>query len=225
MKCLMMVPLFALLAFPLVADTPKGTVPRSAADKYAAHAEASGAALGATLLAPKEVHKAFSTDLTRCCLVVEVALYPSKDKALAISPDDFVLRLGNTETALRPTSARLLAAQLQKKNSTTTSITPVGEAHVGYESGIDPITGQRVHGVEAGGGVGVGIGGSQPGPASTARDRDVMELELSEKALPEDTVSAPVAGYLYFSLAKDDKKAPHQLEYTLNGQKLSLKLD
>jgi len=71
----------------------------------------------------------------------------------------------------------------------------------------------------------VGIGHDPAAPASTLRDRDVMELELTEKALPEDAVSAPVAGYLYFSLAKNNKKAVHQLEYTLNGQKVSLKLD
>jgi len=38
-------------------------------------------------------------------------------------------------------------------------------------------------------------------------------------------VLAPVAGYLYFSLSKENKKALHELEYTLNGQKVSLKLD
>ena len=98
---------------------------------------------------------------------------------------------------------------------------------MGYESGTDPITGQRVHGVETGGGVGVGIGNAQPAPrpGSTDRDRYVMEMELNEKALPDDTVSAPIAGYLYFSLSKDNKKASHQLEYILNGQKVSLKLD
>jgi len=97
--------------------------------------------------------------------------------------------------------------------------------HVGYESGNDPLTGQRVHGVETGGSVGVGIGRQEPAPASTDRDRRVMEMELTEKALPEETASAPVAGYLYFSIPKDNKKAHQQLEYTLNGQKVTLNLD
>jgi hypothetical protein len=225
MKAVTILTLLAILTLPLIADAPKGTVPRSAAEKYAAHAEADGAAIGATLLKSKDVHKGFSTDLTSCCLVVEVALYPAKDKAINISSDEFVLRLAGTETAIKTSSARLLAAQLQKKNSGAVGVTPVGEVHVGYESGVDPLTGQRVHGVDTGVGVGVGVGGPGPGPASTDRDRDVMELELTEKALPENTVSAPVAGYLYFSLPKDNKKATHQLEYTLNGHKVSLKLD
>jgi hypothetical protein len=226
MKPATVLTLLAILTLPMLANGPKGTVPRGAASSYAAHGEADGASIGAALLASREVHKAFSTDLTRCCRVVEVALYPGKEKPLDVSPDDFVLRLAGTDTAVKPSSARLLAAQLQKKNADSVGVNPVTEAHVGYESGIDPMTGQRVHGVDTGVGVGVGVGrGPGAGPASTIRDRDVMELELDEKSLPEQTAAAPVAGYLYFSLSKDNKKAAHQLEYTLNGQKVSLKLD
>jgi hypothetical protein len=50
-----------------------------------------------------------------------------------------------------------------------------------------------------------------------------METELSEKGLPEGTAAAPVAGYLYFDLPRDEK-APYQLEYLLNGQKAVLDL-
>jgi hypothetical protein len=216
----------AILTLPLMADTPKGTVPRSMASKYSAHTEAGGALIGASLLKPQEVHKVFSTDLSRCCVVVEVALYPAKDKPIEVFSDDFVLRLEGTDTAVKPSSATLLAAQLQKKNENTHDVAVNSTVYVGYESGTDPLTGQRVHGVETAAGVGVGVGGN-PGaaPASTDRDRDVMELELSEKGLPQDTASAPVAGYLYFSLPKGTKKATHQLEYTLNGQKVLLKLD
>jgi hypothetical protein len=226
MKAAAILTTLAIVSLPLMADSPKGTVPRSSAEKYTAHAETDGAALGATLLTPKDIHKAFSTDLSHCCLVVEVALYPPKDGAINISTDDFILRLAGTETAVKATSARLLAAQLQKKNSDSMAVTPVAEVHVGYESGTDPLTGQRVRGVEAGGGVGVGVGRDpSAAPASTPRDRDVMELELTEKALGENTVSVPVAGYLYFSISKDNRKAAHQLEYTIHGQKVSLKLD
>jgi hypothetical protein len=130
-----------------------------------------------------------------------------------------------TETAVKPSSARLLAAQLQKKNTDAVGVSTIAMANVGYESITDPRTGQRVHAVDAGAGVGVGVGRDPAAAqASADRDRNVMELELNEKALPTDTVSAPVAGYLYFSLPKDNKKAVHQLGYTLNGQKVSLKL-
>jgi len=226
MKPAALLTLLAILTLPLLAGGPKGTVPRSAASRYTAYAEADRASIGAVLLTPRDVHKAFSTDLTRCCLVVEVALYPGKDKPLDVSPDDFILRLAGTDTAVKPSSARVLAAQLQKKNANSVGVNPLTEVHVGYESGIDPMTGQRVHGVDTGVGVGVGVGRDPAAaPASTIRDRDVMELELDEKALPEKTAPAPVAGYLYFSLSRDNKKAAHQLEYTLNGQKVLLKLD
>jgi len=216
----------SILTLPLMASSPKGTVPRSTASRYTAHAEADGAGIGASLLKPQEVRKVFSTDLNRCCVVVEVALYPAKDKAIDVSSDDFVLRLVGTDTAVKPSSATLLAAQLEKKNENTRDVAIYSTVYVGYESGTDPLTGQRVHGVDTAAGVGVGVGG-YPGaaPASTDRDRDVMELELSEKGLPQDTESAPVAGYLYFSLPKGGKKATNQLEYTLNGQKVLLKLN
>jgi hypothetical protein len=225
MKRIIILTMLVVFAVPLSADGPKGTVPRSSAEKYAAHAESGGAAIGAALLNSRDVHKAFSTDLTRCCLVVEVALYPAKGGTLDVSSDDFVLRLSGTETAVKTSSAALLAAELQKKNSNAVGIAPAGEIHVGYESGNDPLTGQRVHGVETGGSVGVGIGRQEPAPASTDRDRRVMEMELTEKALPEETASAPVAGYLYFSTPKDNRKAHQQLEYTLKGQKVTLNLD
>jgi len=217
---------FALLvvfASPVL-GTDKGTVPRSAAWKYAAHAEADGASIGAVLLKPQEVRKTFSTDLTRCCQVVEVALYPAKDKPLEVS--DFVLRSAGSDSAVKSSSPKLLAAQLQKRYANSGVVTPVGEVHVGYESGIDPATGQRVQGVESGLGMGVGIGGG-PGvnPASTERDREVMEMELTDKGLPNETASAALAGYLYFELPRDNKKASHQLECTLNGHKVSLKLN
>ena len=217
--------LLAMLTLPLAASSPKGTVPRSAADNYAAHAEVAGAAIGATLLTPKDVRKAFNVDLNRCCRVVEVALYPAKGSTMDVSPNDFVLRLAGTDTVVKASSATLLASQLQKSDSDGKSVSTTGEVHVGYDSGTDPMTGQRVHGVETGGSVGVGIGSPEPGPDSAGRDGNIIELELKEKALLDDTVSTPVAGHLYFALPKDNKKAVHELEYELNGEKVMLRLD
>jgi len=226
MKSTCLLVLLAILSVPLVAESPKGTVPRSAAANYAGHAEAAGAAIGASLLSSKQVHKTFTTDFTRCCLVVEVALYPAKDKSIDVWTDDFVLRVAGTETAFKPSAPDLIAAKLQKQNAASPVVGGVAEVNVGYESGIDPLTGQRVRGVYGGGGVGVGVGGPAAGPpASPVQDRDLTERELNEKALANDTESKPVAGYLYFFLPKADKKGAHQLEYTLNGQKVSLKVD
>jgi hypothetical protein len=50
-----------------------------------------------------------------------------------------------------------------------------------------------------------------------------VQLELTEKGLPEGSVTKPIAGYLYFQLPLK-KKAAHQLEYTLNEHKVTLQL-
>ncbi|HEV2989218.1 MAG TPA: hypothetical protein VG759_12310 [Candidatus Angelobacter sp.] len=74
-------------------DSPKGTVPRTSADKYDAHAEQSDVAVGASVLAPKQARKVFTTDVTRCCVIVEVALYPQKDGRIEVSLNDLTLRV------------------------------------------------------------------------------------------------------------------------------------
>ena len=217
----------------LSAEAPRGTVPRANADHYPVHTEKSGVSIGVALLTPDQVRKAFSSDVNKCCLVVEVALYPPKESRVSVSFNDFVLRVGDSDIAARPSDAKVLAAKLQKKatpQGKDVSISP--SVGVGYDSGgFDPYTGQRrPSGVYTSTGVGVGIGGSRPQAGSTDVDRNTMELELSEKGLPEGEAIAPVAGYLYFALpqTKDkakDKKAPaRQLEYTLYSNKVVLAL-
>jgi hypothetical protein len=61
----------------------------------------------------------------------------------------------------------------------------------------------------------VGIGGG-PKPASSDKDRAVMETELSEKGLPEGMTSTPVSGYIYFPVTRK-KNARLELQYKLNG--------
>jgi hypothetical protein len=72
-------------------------------------------------------------------------------------------------------------------------------------------------------GVSVGFGSPGTQPGSTEADRTAMEMELSEKGLPEGTASAPVAGHLYFPIAKK-KNVKYQLEYTGDGKKVVLPL-
>lgn len=219
-----------ICAVSVYADAPKGTVPRAAADSYSAHVVRDNLSIGASLLTAAQARKAFASDLDRCCLVVEVAFYPPKDAPVKISLDDFVLRVSGTDVATKPSTAEVLAAKLQKKATPSAGshdVVVYPSAGVGYESGgYDPVTGQRrPGGVVTSTGVGVGIGGSQPPAAgSTDRDRRTMELELSEKGLPEGSAVAPVSGYLYFSLPDKDKKSNHQLEYMLTGEKVVLQL-
>ncbi|HEY6307346.1 MAG TPA: hypothetical protein VI488_12905 [Candidatus Angelobacter sp.] len=212
-------------------DAPKGTVPRSAPDKYSAHAEENGVGIGATRLSASQAKKVFSTDVDRCCLVVEVALYPQKDGLTEVSLDDFALRIAGQDIATRPSGPELVAARLQKPlqpKSDSPDVVISQTSGIGYTTGgVDPVTGQRRPGgviTTAGAGVGVGVGGSrQPTPVAADTDRRTMELELSEKSLPQGNTSTPVSGYLYFNLAQK-KNAKYQLEYMLDGKKVVLAL-
>ncbi len=207
---------------------PRGTVPKSTADRYPAHTTQDGIAIGAALLSAGDIRHAFSTQVNECCLVVEVALYPRKDGLVDVSSSDFALRIVGQDIAAKPSSAEVVAGRLYRQaqpeqNPHDVTVSPVGG--IGYESGgIDPVTGQRrPGGVVTSGGVGVGVGSPPPKPGSTEADRRTMELELREKSLPEGNAASPVAGYLYFTISpKKNKK--YQFEYNLNGNKVVLPL-
>ena len=208
---------------------PRGTVPKSSVDQYRAHAERDGVGVGAVLLTSDQVHKTFASDVDRCCLVVEVAFYPAKDKPLAISLDDLTMQAAGSDTLVRPLSPRAVAATLQQKAEQGRTVAATSSVGVGYESGtyIDPVTGNqtKVHGVttETGVGVAVGAPGSQPGSSNGSRDS--AEIELAERGLAEGAASAPVAGYVYFPRpVKKKKNTPLQLQYALKDQTVVLSL-
>ena len=209
----------------LASAAPKGTVPRSSADKYALHAVREKFSIGVVTLSPEQARKQFVSDVNRCCVVVEVALYPSKDGKLDVSLNDLVLRQNNSEVGEKPASAKVISSKLQKKAEATRDISVYPSVGVGYgNGGYDPATGTRAPGgTYKQVGVGVGIGGSGPQAGSTDKDRAAMETELSEKGLPEGAASAPVSGYIYFPVARK-KNQTLTLEYTLNGEKVQLRL-
>src|SRR5271165_5481844 len=166
---------------------PRGSVPRSSADRYHSHAQSDGTSVGADILTPKQVGKAFVSDLNRCCIVVEFAFYPNKENIPHdLSLDDFALYISGSDIGTKPRSATVVAASLQKKAGSGPPVAVHGGASVGYESGTytDPNTGQptRVHGVYTG--TEVDVSDPKPAPGSTARDRHDMEKELDEKGLP-----------------------------------------
>jgi len=211
----------------LMADGPKGTEPRPAATGYPAHTEINGMAVGASLLTADQARRHFVSDVNRCCLVVEVAFYPAKDKPLNVSLNDFVLRVKDSDIAAKPSTAKVIAAGLQKKARSDRDVTVYPSYGVTYQSGrtYDPVTGTtQGSGVTQTTGVMVGIGNPGPNAASTDKDRSAMEAELSEKGLPEGTTSAPVAGYVYFPISSKKKNAVHQLEYKLGEEKVVLAL-
>jgi hypothetical protein len=217
-----------ICAAAMASDTPRGTVPRATPDKYDAHAEQNGVGIGAALLTPAQAKKVFATDVDKCCMVVEVALYPQKDSLIEVSLNDFALRLVGQDFAIRPSNAEVVAGKLQRTTESQTAsghdviISPTGGVGVG--SAQDPITGQRRTGVIYGGGVGVGVGSTQPkSPSTVEADRRTMELELNEKGLPQGASAAPVSGYIYFSVLPK-KNAKYQLEYVVNGSQVVLPL-
>jgi hypothetical protein len=207
---------------------PKGTVPRADADQYQSHAQRDGVTIAATLLNATQVRKAFVSDVNRCCVVVEVAFYPQKDKPLKVSVDDFILQASDNNDLVRPYSARSVAAMLEQKSDSGRQVTTTQTVGVGYESGtyIDPVTGAptKVHGVTTEVGTSVAVG--PPDPSTPPKnDRDAIETELAEKGLPEGSASAPVSGFVYFPASvKKKKKATLQLQYSLNDQTVVLSL-
>ena len=206
----------------VAADTlPKGTTPRATADDYPAHAVQKGVAIGATILSTEETRRAFTPDLNRCCLVVEVALFPAKDATLKVSLDDFVLRVVGSDDVTRPASAEILAGRLQRQSETAA---PPHPPEVHGSAGVTYGTGPSGHSVGTETSVGVGVGAPpQPPHSESDSQRKAIQQELSVKALPEGSASVPVAGYVYFS-AERKKRFTYQLEYTLNGEKVVVPL-
>jgi len=200
-----------------------GIKPRASAERYAAQARLKDVGIGATLLTADEVLRVFTTDLNSCCVVLEVGLYPETGRSLEIARKDFSLRVAGSDSAVKPFSPNLLAMTL-KLSPRGGSMTPHGSVGVGYGvGGADPRTGQLGgHSVDTSAEVSLGKPPSDSQPSEL--DRQLMELELTKKGLPEGSVSTPVAGYLYFPLTKKKKRARRQLECTLAGEKITLAL-
>ncbi|MGZ7060824.1 MAG: hypothetical protein ACXVJU_16175 [Candidatus Angelobacter sp.] len=217
----------------LAPESPRGTVPRSAATDYAAHASQENIKVGASLLTHKELRKIFATDVNQCCLVVEVAFYPPRDNFVKISLDDFMLREAGMELGTRPSSPEVLAARLEIQ-----PVRPDSEHRPGVTSGSDigyerttqqngperTSSGGVVQRSSVGIGVPIGGGGSRLPEGRTAEgNRRAIEAELKEKGLPETSAWEPVAGYLYFSVPKK-KKGGYELVYTAGDKKIVLPL-
>ena len=204
-----------------------GIKPRSVASDYAAHSVGRNLAVGASFLTRDQVHSMFSADLNRGYLVIEVGAFPANSGRLDLGPGDFMLRVAGTERTDHPVAPRVVAAVLQKSAASDRDVTVYPQVGVGYENGpgyYDPMTGRRRGGLTTSVGTGVGIGGN-PGPGSTGRDRNTMELELSEQQVPEKVTATPVAGYLYFPAPKKQKPGAYELIYNGPGGKLIVPLE
>jgi hypothetical protein len=212
----------------LTLGAPRGIKPRASADHYHSHLQRDRFAVGAELLSPKQVKKTFSSDVNRCCLVVELAFYPKKDEPLNLYLDAFSLGEVGSDASMKPQSASVIAAAVQGRSESGTSVTGSTATGVGYESGtrIDPVTGQRTegHGIYTTRDADVGVGNEGSAGVSTERQREITEKELKEKGLPEGKASSPVAGYLYFPISSPKKDTKYHLECAVNTEKLALTL-
>jgi hypothetical protein len=207
----------------LLADGPKGTAPQSAATHYAAHADINGIAIGASLLTSDQAQGgSLISDINRCCVVVEIALYPAQNKPLNVSLNDFVLKVRETDIMAKPSSAKVVAARLQRKNHSDRDVTVSPSHGVTSSRGYDPVTGTLGTGITQTTSVMVGVRHSGASPTSTDEERKAMEAELAEKGIAEGDTSIPVAGYVYFNISPKKKAAAYQLEYTSDQKKVVL---
>jgi hypothetical protein len=203
----------------LFAQERTGVPVRGTPEEYAAHVSSGGRVYAATVLPADQVKHLFAFDISKNYVVVEVACYPG-GASLNIEPDSFVAKGAKDKGVIRSNDAVTVAADIQQKNTPRPpSLTsPVySEASVGYETGTDPYTGRRVHGVYGGGGVGVGgdPGPQFPSPGGWPQDRELLEHQLASRSLPAGRFDHPTAGYLYFPqvLLKKKGKGVYQLEY------------
>ncbi len=203
---------------------PKGVHPRATPDDYAVKAAGNGATYAVSLIPADQARHLFAFDITGKYLVFEIACFPKESQPLQVDPDDFLIKREKGELT-HETEASAVALAIQVENSPrphpSSNTQVMTEAHVGYESGRDPVTGQRVGGVYEGGGVGVEHGGPDqrppdyPRPGGTPDDRRVLETQLQERQLPTGKFDHAVAGYLYFlkSAVKRDSGGNYLLEH------------
>jgi hypothetical protein len=220
----------ALIAIATVtAAGPRGTTPKASPGEYPAHAQRDGVAIGVSLVPFGQTMKTFNSSfIDRCCVVVEVALYPEKDSQLSVSMDDFTMQVPGNDAIIHPITAQAVATTIEQyqEDGKMVTTTHVG---VGHEWGteIDPMTGQprKVNGTitEAGAGVGNEPSNSPP-PRAVIQ---AVEDKVAEKALPEGTTATAVAGYLYFSrsmITKKKKNTPLEFHYEWKDQSVVLSL-
>ncbi len=188
--------------------------PRAAAAAYPASKVQPVYSIGAKQLSKTEVRNSFATPLAGRYIVVEIGFYPADGKIVSLQQSDFALRTSDGKDVGAPASPQTIATICQKRPESSTDVTLIPSASVGYVSypAYDGSgNGRRVSGPVYEAGLGVGVS-KNPSAATTDSDRQTMEAELFDKELKDADVSKPVAGYLYFPIATK-QKVQYQLEY------------
>ena len=213
------VSLCAAIAF---AQQSNGLPPRANAADYQARVSVAGVTYAASLVPAEEVKHQFAFDITKSYVVFEIALYPGTGSAADVDPNGFTVRVSQNGDQVRSADAATVASVIQQKNlppppSKTGPV--VASTAIGYESGRDPYTGQRVHGTYTDTQVAVGRPDygppPMPSPGGYPQDRQLLENQLWAKSLPAGKLVRPIAGYLYFPTSSLKKKASgmYELEY------------
>ena len=214
-----------MLVAVIAALANNGIRPRGSPADYPAHVTSDGVTIASAVVPAAQVRKIFAMDLNRGgYVVVEVAVYPESGGEVDVSSGDFMLSATGESSAIPPVSARSIAGVLDRKNSPQRSRdTNVGVA-IGYETGTDPVTGQRRSGTYTGVAVANGPPGTL-GPPPTGPDPWTMQQELEERSLPDGKSTQPVAGYLYFpKLSKKSRNGGYDLTYYGVSSKIRLSI-
>lgn len=206
------------------AQTPAtGVHPRATPADYAASRQTNGTTYAAALVSADQVRHIFASDITKSYVVFELAVYPPQPGSTVVSPDDFLVKTGGNSEFVHPADAATIASVIQQKNMPPRRVDHTSDvvtsAGVGYETGTDPYTGRRVHDTYTEIDVGVGAAPKTfppppPRAGSSPQDRQLLENQLADKALPKGSFPQPVAGFLYFPAASLKKpKGDYHLQY------------
>jgi hypothetical protein len=212
------IPLMALAGLIAAAQNTTGVHPRSNASDYSASRQAESATYAASVVPANQVKHIFAADISKTYVVFEVACYPG-DSKVDVDPDNFLVKVASDSEYVHPADAVTVASVTERKNMprAQSNETVYTSANIGYESGTDPNSGRRVHGVYTGADVGVGPNVDQgpqfPPRRDPADDRVLLEDQLTAKGLPRGHFTAPVAGYLFFPAGPLKRaKGVYQLE-------------
>ena len=202
-----------MLAAVIAAFASNGIRPRGTPADYSAHATSDGVTIAAAVIPPAQVRKIFSADLNSGgYIVIEVAVYPESAPDVDVSSGDFMLSPAGETSAVPPVSARTIAGVFDRKNSSPRGRDTNVDVAIGYETGNDPVTGQRRSGTYTGVAVENGPQGTLAPPPS-GPDPWTIKQELEERSLPEGKSTQPVAGYLYFPKLKKSRSVGYDLTY------------
>lgn len=197
-----------LLVFLSVASAGDGIKPRPDAADYPAHLDAKSATVAAAVLGQDQARKIFGGDVGRRYMIIEVAVYPKP--SFEVDPADFFLKAANGDM-VRPDTPRDVAnvwPEKDPKPERPGGTTVTAEAGAVYQSGRDPVTGQRASGVGTYEGVAVTNdprAQAPPDPPRQDPNAYAIAAKVRDFALPEGRAHDAVAGYLYFP--KPSKKA------------------